>query len=216
MAEREGGQLRGRLRVDPPEVVEDLDEGAVEVGLRAADHRPPPRPRAVVQLQHHRLHVRDGAPGLLGALQGVPLLRQVGHGGLHLAVQEVLRDGLGLVAAGTERSKMVHTKTPPRDVPKKSQALYKKKPFVSWGAVKKRKKLGVSNTPYDGGRWVTDGGWWVTDGGWWVTDGGWWVTDGGWWVTDGGWWVTDGGWWVTDGGWWVTDGGWCVTDGSWV
>ena len=57
-----------------------------------------------------------------------------------------------------------------------------------------KKKLGVSNTPYDGGRWVTDGGWWVTDGGWWVTDGGWWVTDGGWWVTDGGWWVTDGGW----------------------
>ena len=28
-----------------------------------------------------------------------------------------------------------------------------------------KKKLGVSNTPYDGGRWVTDGGWWVTDGG---------------------------------------------------
>ena len=46
----------------------------------------------------------------------------------------------------------------------------------------KKKKIGVSNTPYDGGRWVTDGGWWVTDGGWWVTDGGWWVTDGGWWV----------------------------------
>ena len=66
-----------------------------------------------------------------------------------------------------------------------------------------KKKIGVSNTPYDGGRWVTDGGWWVTDGGWWVTNGGWWVTDGGWWVTDGGWWVTDGGWWVTDGGWWV-------------
>ena len=55
--------------------------------------------------------------------------------------------------------------------------------------IQKKKKLGVSNTPYDGGRWVTDGGWWVTDGGWWVTDGGWWVTDGGWWVTDGGWWV---------------------------
>ena len=53
----------------------------------------------------------------------------------------------------------------------------------------KKKKLGVSNTLYDGGRWVTDGGWCVTDGGWWVTDGGWWVTDGGWWVTDGGWWV---------------------------
>ena len=32
----------------------------------------------------------------------------------------------------------------------------------------KKKKLGVFNTPYDGGRWVTDGGWWVTDGGWWV------------------------------------------------
>ena len=31
-----------------------------------------------------------------------------------------------------------------------------------------KKKLGVSNTPYDGSRWVTDGGWWVTDGGWWV------------------------------------------------
>ena len=43
----------------------------------------------------------------------------------------------------------------------------------------KKKKLGVSNTPYDGGWWVTDGSWWVTDGGWWVTDGGWWVTDGG-------------------------------------
>jgi hypothetical protein len=57
-------------------------------------------------------------------------------------------------------------------------------------------KKKVSNTPYDGGRWVTDGGWWVTDGGWWVTDGGWWVIDGGWWVTDGGWWVTDVGWWV--------------------
>ena len=39
----------------------------------------------------------------------------------------------------------------------------------------RKKKLGVSNTPYDGGRWVTDGGWWVTDGGWCVTDGGWWV-----------------------------------------
>ena len=93
----------------------------------------------------------------------------------------------------------------------------------------KKKKLGVSNTAYDGGWcvtdgdwWLTDGGWWVTDGGWWVTDGGWCVTDGGWWVTDvgwcvtdGGWWVTDGGWWVTDGGWWVTDGGWWVTDGGW-
>ena len=86
----------------------------------------------------------------------------------------------------------------------------------SGGAVNERKKkLGVSNTPYDGGRWVTDGGWWVTDGGWWVTDGGWCVTDGGWCVTDGGWCVTDGGWWVTDGGWWLTDGGWCVTDGGW-
>ena len=53
----------------------------------------------------------------------------------------------------------------------------------------RKKKLGVSNTPYDGGWWVTDGGWCVTDGGWWVTDGGWCVTDGGWWVTDGGWWV---------------------------
>ena len=74
----------------------------------------------------------------------------------------------------------------------------------------KKKKLGVSNTPYDGGRWVTDGGWWVTDGGWWVTDGGWWVTNGGWWVTNGSWWVTDGGWWVTDGGWWVRDGSWWV------
>ena len=42
-------------------------------------------------------------------------------------------------------------------------------------AIIKKKKLGVSNTPYDGGRWVTDGGWCVTDGGWWVTDGGWWV-----------------------------------------
>ena len=41
--------------------------------------------------------------------------------------------------------------------------------------MKRKKKLGVSNT-------VTDGGWWVTNGGWWVTDGGWWVTDGGWWV----------------------------------
>ena len=78
-----------------------------------------------------------------------------------------------------------------------------------------KKKLGVSNTPYDGGRWVTNGSWWVTDGGWWVTDGSWWVTDGGWWVTNGSWWVTDGGWWVTDGGWWVTGGGWWVTDGSW-
>ena len=68
------------------------------------------------------------------------------------------------------------------------------------GAVLKKRKLGVSNTPYNGGWWVTDGGWWVTDGGWWVTDGGWWVTAGGWWVTDDGWWVTDGGWWVTAGG----------------
>ena len=67
----------------------------------------------------------------------------------------------------------------------------------------KKKKLGVSNTPYDGGRWVTDGDWCVTNGGWWVTDGGWCVTNGGWWVTDGGWCVTNGGWWVTDGGWWV-------------
>ena len=54
------------------------------------------------------------------------------------------------------------------------------------GAVMEKKKLGVSNTPYDGGWWVTDGGWWVTDGGWWVTDGGWWVTDGSWRVTAGG------------------------------
>ena len=82
--------------------------------------------------------------------------------------------------------------------------------FVSGVAIIKKKKLGASNTPYDGGRWVTDGGWWVTDGGWWVTDGGWCVTDGGWCVTDGGWCVTDGGWWVTDGGWWVIDGGWWV------
>ena len=72
------------------------------------------------------------------------------------------------------------------------------------GAVmEKKRKLGVSNTPYDGGWWVTDGGWCVTDGGWCVTDGGWCVIDGGWWVTDGGWCVTDGGWCVTDGGWWV-------------
>ena len=39
-----------------------------------------------------------------------------------------------------------------------------------------KKKLGVSNTPYDGGRWVTDGSWWLTDGSWWVTDGSWRVT----------------------------------------
>ena len=71
------------------------------------------------------------------------------------------------------------------------------------GCRNEKKKLGVSNTPYHGGRWITDGGRWITDGGWWITDGGWCVTDGGWWVTDGGWWVTDGGWWVTDGGWWV-------------
>ena len=88
-------------------------------------------------------------------------------------------------------------------------------PLLFRGCRNGKKNLGVSNTPYDGGRWVTDGGWCVTDGGWWVTDGGWWVTDGGWCVTDGGWWVTDGGWWVTDGGWWVTDGGWWVTDGGW-
>ena len=74
----------------------------------------------------------------------------------------------------------------------------------------KKKKLGVSNTLYHGGRWVTDGGWCVTDGGWCVTDGGWCVTDGGWCVTDSGWWVTDGSWCVIDGGWWVTDGGWWV------
>ena len=36
------------------------------------------------------------------------------------------------------------------------------------GAIMK-KNLTVSNTPYDGGWWVTDGGWWVTDGGWRVT-----------------------------------------------
>ena len=64
------------------------------------------------------------------------------------------------------------------------------------GCRNEKKKLGVSNTPYDGGRWITDGGWWITDGGWCVTDGGWCVTDGGWCVTDGSWWVTDGGWWV--------------------
>ena len=45
--------------------------------------------------------------------------------------------------------------------------------------MKGKKKLGVSNTPYDGGCWVTDGVWWVTDGVWWVTDGVWWVTAGG-------------------------------------
>ena len=34
------------------------------------------------------------------------------------------------------------------------------------GAVmKKKEKLGVSNTSYNGGWWVTDGGWWVTAGG---------------------------------------------------
>ena len=60
----------------------------------------------------------------------------------------------------------------------------------------RKKELGVSNTPDDGGRWITDGGRWITDGGWCVTDGGWCVTDGGWCVTDGGWCVTDGGWWV--------------------
>ena len=76
-------------------------------------------------------------------------------------------------------------------------------PIETRGCHNNKKKLGVSNTPYDGGWWVTDGGWWVTDGGWWVTDGGWCVTDGGWWVIDRGWCVTDGGWWVTDGGWWV-------------
>ena len=42
----------------------------------------------------------------------------------------------------------------------------------------KKKKFGVSITPYDGGWWVTDGSWWVTDGGWWVTDGSWRVTAG--------------------------------------
>ena len=74
--------------------------------------------------------------------------------------------------------------------------LHRFVPFLGRGCRNERKKkLGVSNTPYDGGRRVTDGGWWVTDGGWWVTDGGWCVTDGGWWVTDGGWCVTDGGWW---------------------
>ena len=46
------------------------------------------------------------------------------------------------------------------------------------GAVMK-KKLAVSNTPYDGGWWVADGGWWVADGGWCVTDGSWRVTAGG-------------------------------------
>jgi hypothetical protein len=45
--------------------------------------------------------------------------------------------------------------------------------------IKKKKKLGVSNTPYIGGWWVTDGNWWATDGNWWVTAGGWWVTAGG-------------------------------------
>ena len=40
------------------------------------------------------------------------------------------------------------------------------------GAVMKKKKLRVSNTPYDGGWWVTNGGWWVTDGSWRVTAGG--------------------------------------------
>ena len=43
------------------------------------------------------------------------------------------------------------------------------------GCRNEKKKLGVSNTPYNGGRWITDGSWWVTDGGWCVTDGGWWV-----------------------------------------
>ena len=52
----------------------------------------------------------------------------------------------------------------------------------SRGCRNEKKKLGVSNTPYDGGWCVTDGGWCVTDGGWCITDGGWWVTDGGWWV----------------------------------
>ena len=50
------------------------------------------------------------------------------------------------------------------------------------GCRNEKKKLGVSNPPYDGGWWVTDGGWCVTDGGWWVANGGWWVTNGGWWV----------------------------------
>ena len=54
------------------------------------------------------------------------------------------------------------------------------------GAVMKKKKLGVSNTPYNGGWCVTDGGWWVTDGGWWVTNGSWWVADGSWRITAGG------------------------------
>ena len=49
-----------------------------------------------------------------------------------------------------------------------------------------KKNLGVSNTPYNGGWWVTDGSWWVTDGSWSVTNGGWWVTNGSWRVTAGG------------------------------
>ena len=43
----------------------------------------------------------------------------------------------------------------------------------------KKKQLGVSNTPYNDGWWVTNGSWWAADGDWWVTDGGWWVTAGG-------------------------------------
>ena len=31
---------------------------------------------------------------------------------------------------------------------------------------KKKKNPGVSNTPYNGGWWVTNGVWWVTDGSW--------------------------------------------------
>ena len=45
-------------------------------------------------------------------------------------------------------------------------------PETAKGCRNENKQLGVSNTPYNGGRWVTDGGWWVTDGGWCVTDGG--------------------------------------------
>ena len=84
-------------------------------------------------------------------------------------------------ASGTELSDPMHADVflgmidqPPPPLPRSAPG----------GAVmkKRKKKLGVSNMPYDGGRWVTDGGWCVTDGGWWVTNGGWCVTDGGWWV----------------------------------
>ena len=104
----------------------------------------------------------------------------------------------------------------------------------AWGAVMEKKKLGVSNTPYDGGpmmaalRWRPVGNRWRLVGNRWrlvcnrwrLVGNRWRLVCNRWRLVGNRWRLVCNRWrlvcnWVTDGGWCVTDGGWCVTDGGW-